>query len=141
MPKINSQESEIESSKIFAQKYKALLGKNSNQKASAVFGTLQIEHEQPVDGVVGDILIGGQSVLDQIEKLKVSVEFQTFAISLAVARAADIDISPRVAKMVLEIEQAIDGLKKPDMKNIIKTALTISADNEKLPPFVIQTFD
>lgn len=141
MAKINLNELEIDSSKIFAKKYKNLLGKNPDSKASAVFGTLQIEHEQPASGVIGDILIEGENVLGKLEEITASVEFQTLVISLAVARAADIDTSPRVANMVLKIEKAIDELKKPSMKNIIKTSLQITTDNEELPPFVIQTFD
>lgn len=141
MAKRNLSELEINSSQVFAKKYKKLLGDNPNQKANAVFGTLQIEHEQPVDGVVGDILIEGQSVLDKIEKLKASVEFQTFVISLEVARAADIDASPKVAKMVSKVERAIDGLKKPNMREIIEISLQMTAENEDLPEFVVRTFD
>lgn len=140
MAKRNLRELEINSSQVFAKKYRKLLGENPNSKASEVFGTLQIEHEQPVDGVVGDILIEGQSVLSQIEKLKASVEFQTFVISLEVARAADIDASSKVAKMVSKVERAIDGLKKPNMREIIETSLQMTAENEDLTEFVVRTF-
>lgn len=80
-------------------------------------------------------------MLDQIEKLKASVEFQTFVISLEVARAADIDASSKVAKMVSKVERAIDGLKKPNMREIIETSLQMTAENEELPEFVVRTFD
>lgn len=93
----------INAAEILAAKYPQALGKNPVEKAEAVLDYLGLGIKQPAKGVAGDVRIEGEEVIKALTELADSEAFQAFNISLAIARAEDIDGSASVGLIVNKI--------------------------------------
>lgn len=131
----------INSAEILARRYGPALGSEPVEKATRLLEYMGLAPLQPKTGVMGDIEIGADGVMRALDELIDSSQFQEFALSLTIARLAEIDTSSKVLKTVLKVEKAIAKLRRPDISKIIADNLQEMKDNDNNPEFVVTTFE
>lgn len=131
----------INAAEMLARRYSPVLGSKPVEKATELLEYMGLAPLQPKTGVIGDVEIGANDVLRALEELVDSSEFQGFALSLTIARLAEIDTSSKVLKTVLKVENAIAKLRRPNISKIIADNLQEMKDNDNNPEFVVTTFE
>ncbi len=73
--------------------------------------------------LIGNVLIEGQEVLRALNEIADDPAFVKFTYSLAAARLAGVDDSPKVEKMVFKLEEALNALRHPDIVKMMQDDL------------------
>jgi hypothetical protein len=117
----------IEAAEILAGRYPEVFGKKApEESAAAVLDYRHIgSYEETLTkfDLAREIRINGEMVLERLNDILTSPEFQDLAILLVIAEEAGLNDSPQAVKFMKKLNFSVDELKKPDVSKILKSDL------------------
>lgn len=114
----------INAAEILVKEYKNVFGKRApKEEAAEILGYIGLESETTKTDLREEIEMSAENVLEGLNEIFESSNFQGLIISLAIARAADVDLPPRVVKAVEKVRRAIENIYKPNVVELLQENL------------------